>query len=220
MSIHEWQTTEAGHVWTDAGVQLKLDPARGLVDVQVLPDGPVFEQLLGVEIVDAVGLGPHPLFEVGEQPEVVCRQDIALAIYKPTPARPVECHARWRVAGERTFELEISTLTPGQWGGLSVRTCSLLPPGELVSLPDAPVVIHRPADAAVSYIEMCHPHDTAGFDVGTTGVLRFRLFGYDLEKGVILRGRLRGIIVDRPGDLDAARAAYEQLLREPPHLSA
>jgi len=220
MSTHEWQATEAGFRWTGVGVQLKLDPAQGLVDVRVLPGGPAFEQLLGVEIVDAVGLGPRPLFEAGETPEVVCRQDIALVVYKPTPARPVECHARWRVAGERTFELEVSTLTPGLWGGLSVRTCSLLPPGEMVSLPDAPVVIHRPADAAVSYIEICHPHDTTGFDLGTTGVLRFRLFGYDLEKGVILRGRLRGIIADRVSDLGAARAAYEKLLREPPHLSA
>ena len=50
------------------------------------------------------------------------------------------------------------------------------------------IVLYRPAGLDLSYSEMCHPHDGVGVDVtdesGVTAV-RFRLFGHDLEKGVI-----------------------------------
>ncbi len=213
----EWQCSGPHPTWSSDRLRLALEPARGLVDVRLEPEGVQLPQLLGVEIVDAVGLGPRPLVEPGTTPEVVCRQDIVLAIYKPTPARPVECHARWRVNGDRLFDLEVSTLTPGQWGGLSVRTRSTLPGGAIISQTDAPVLIHRLG--VLSYLEMCHPNDTTGFDLLPEGVVRFRLFGHDLEKGVILRGRLRGMVVERRNDEETARKAYQRFLAEPPHLS-
>jgi hypothetical protein len=40
-----------------------------------------------------------------------------------------------------------------------------------------------------------------------------------LEKGVILRGRLRGMIVDRRDDVEEAKIAYAKFIAEPPHLS-
>jgi hypothetical protein len=214
-----WVKTDAGFGGMADGVAVTGDPLRGLA-VADAASGLKLPQLLAVEIIDAAGLGPKPLAEPGTVPECVCRQDVLFAQYPPTAARPVECHARWRVHGAGMFDLEVSALTPGLWGGLSVRTCSTLPGGLVATLAEGepPLVLYRPADLAVTYVEMCHPHDGIGLELDGEQA-RFRLFGHDLEKGVILRGRLRGLIVTRAGDEAAAREAYRAFLREPPNLS-
>lgn len=230
--------------WKMELLSYDFEASRGVVKVRFNPPSRgklraewEFPQLLGVEIVDAVELGPKPLVEEGVEPEVVQREDIVLAIYRPTTSRPVECHARWRIgeligrplAGAScwtacgAFDLEVSTLTPGKWQGLAVRTRSILathndPPGEIKRV--APLlVLYRPPGVTVSYAEMCHPHDGIGVDIDDGRIIRFHLFGHDLEKGVILRGRLRGIIMPREGDEEEAQRAYAQFLKEPPHLS-
>ena len=53
----------------------------------------------------------------------------------------------------------------------------------------------------------------------TPGQPAMKKFGHDLEKGVILRGRLRGMIVPRMVDVAAAHAAYERFVAEPPNLT-
>jgi hypothetical protein len=203
-------------------LRLALDPERGLVGVRFSPANLEWPQLLGVEIVDAAGLGPHRLSEPGALPEIVVRQDAVLAMYKPTAARPVECYARWRVHEQGVFDLEVSALTPGQWHGLSVQTRSLLPAGSSQVLAQYPYLVlsHPQAAPSLSYVEMCHPNDGIGVDLADKNNVRFRLFGHDLEKGVILRGRLRGMIVPREDDVQIARKAYAGFLRELPHLSA
>ncbi|HMP59336.1 MAG TPA: hypothetical protein PKD86_08275, partial [Gemmatales bacterium] len=154
-------------------------------------------------------------------PEVVCRQDILWAQFKPTPRRNVECHARWRVLEPGVLDLQVSTLTPGQWSGLSVQSFTALLPGEIFLLEtDAlPMLFLQPHDVEGSYVEMVHPHDGIGIETDGKGGFRYRLFGHDLEKGVILRGRLRGLVLPRDGDEDAARAAYAEFIKEPPNLS-
>jgi hypothetical protein len=182
-------------------------------------------RILGLEIVDAVELGPKPLATPEQPPQVILRQDTILAQYAPTAERPVECDARWRVQPQGVFDLQISTLTPGKWDGLAVQTLSVLPPGDVVVLDDVSpgIVLCRPAGLQVSYAEFCHPHDGIGLlqtaGEGGTTQIRFRLFGHDLEKGVILRGRLRGVLIPRVVDVAAVRAAYDQFLAEPPHLT-
>jgi hypothetical protein len=84
-------------------------------------------------------------------------------------------------------------------------------------------VLLRPDGAGVSYAEMIHPDDFTFDDLAPDdGGLRLvhRLFGGELEKGVILRARLRGAILPREADGQSARAAYEDLLRAPPPLTA
>jgi hypothetical protein len=66
----------------------------------------------------------------------------------------------------------------------------------------------RLSDAATSYVQMLHPATVAESHVerrsGGRLWLDHRLFfPADLEKGVILRARLRGIFLPRPGDSDA-----------------
>lgn len=47
---------------------------------------------------------------------------------------------------------------------------------------------------------------------------RYGLFGHDLEKGVVLRGRIRGIWVDPSAGDEEVRRRHEAFLQEPPAL--
>jgi hypothetical protein len=47
---------------------------------------------------------------------------------------------------------------------------------------------------------------------------RYGFFGHDLEKGVVLRGRLRGVLLTRPSSPAEIRGRYEAFLSEPPAL--
>ncbi len=210
----------AGH---SGEVQARCDPLQGLA-VQV---GPLrLERILGVEIIDAVDLGVKRLAAPGVMPEVVCRQNSLHVRYQPTADRPVECHALWRIEPEGIFDLEVSALTPGKWSGLAVQTISQFSQGETVLLPGMTpnIVLFRPQGLEMTYAEFCHPDDGIGVASNSPASpsgqeVRFRLFGHDLEKGVILRGRLRGMVVPRPVDEAVARAAYARFLREPPPLT-
>jgi hypothetical protein len=200
---------------------VQCQPLHGLLlQAPTINAGP----LLGLEIVDAIDLGPQPLHTAGQVPDVVIRQDTLLVQYAPTTKRPVECTARWRVLPEGIIDLEVSTLTPGKWDDLAVQTRSTLGAGEIIVDDSVTpgILIYRPTGSQLSYAEFCHPHDgialTTKTDAGITSA-RFRLFGHDLEKGVILRGRLRGILVPRAVDVAAARAAYSRFLTETPNLT-
>ncbi|MFO0813710.1 MAG: hypothetical protein U0796_10855 [Gemmatales bacterium] len=185
--------------------------------------------VLGIEVVDAVNLGPQLLTTEGARPEMVIRQDTLLAHFAPTTRRPVECQARWRVLPEGVLDLEVSTLTPGKWDGLAVQTHSRFKRTSMtaqeVVIDDSVVpgiILYRPAAAQFTYAEFCHPFDGIGLEVKQQDGMhsaRYRLFGHDLEKGVILRGRLRGVLLPRAVDVAAAHAAYQRFLAEPPNLT-
>lgn len=74
-------------------------------------------------------------------------------------------------------------------------------------------------DGAGRYLEMVHHHDVARRWVEKAGdkvvASRCALFGFDLEKGVVLRGRLRGVWV---GDSDDSQNHHQKFLSEPPPL--
>jgi hypothetical protein len=79
-----------------------------------------------------------------------------------------------------------------------------------------------------SYFEMVRPDDCARRIIGETDrrdapsrgtfSIRYGLFGHDLEKGVVLRGRVRGIWGDFGSAGDEIRRQYEAFLGEPPAL--
>jgi hypothetical protein len=129
------------------------------------------------------------------------------------------------MAPEGWIDLEVSTLTPGKWENLGVQTRSQFPPGEIRLLEEVapPILIYRPKGQDISYVEFCHPQDGAALDRETLAdgysATRFKLFGHDLEKGVILRGRLRGQVVPRTDDVQKAKADYQRFLARPPNLS-
>ena len=78
---------------------------------------------------------------------------------------------------------------------------------------------HNPA---ITYGELCHPEDAlaASAEAARGGVeLTTRLFGLPLEKGVILRSRLRGLFVPRQHDEELARSALADFAAAPPPLT-
>jgi hypothetical protein len=220
MSSFAWRPEQNHFVGTLDSLAVRCDPQQGLA-VSASHLGLTLPRILGVEIVSTREQGPMPLAEPDAPPEVVCRQDILWAQFKPTPRRNVECHARWRVLGPGILDLQISTLTPGQWSGLMVQSCTTLLPGDVhLLITDAlPMLLLQPFGSSGSYVEMVHPHDGVGIESDGKGAFRFRLFGHDLEKGVILRGRLRGLILPRDGDEQIALEAYDAFVKEPPNLS-
>ena len=82
--------------------------------------------------------------------------------------------------------------------------------------------------AGERYVEMVQPNDCARRIVGERNPgaapmhgawsIRHGLFGHDLEKGVVLRGRIRGIWLDSDASADDVRRLHEAFLREPPAL--
>jgi hypothetical protein len=75
-----------------------------------------------------------------------------------------------------------------------------------------------------AYVEMVHPNDASRRLVElvvrpdgrpTIASARYALFGHDLEKGVVLRGRFRGVWLAESGDVEAHRLRF---MNEPPPL--
>jgi hypothetical protein len=77
-----------------------------------------------------------------------------------------------------------------------------------------------------SYVEMVHPADfrqaTLTFHGSPVGkfALAHRLFHRRLEKGVILRSRLRGVFVPHDRDMELAAAEYRRFAASEPPLTA
>jgi len=221
-----WERTDTGKA--TARIQdmvLHCDALKGLS----LTAGPMHVHLLlGLEVVDAINLGEQPMASPGSIPDMVIRQNTLTVQYAPTTKRPVECQARWQLHPEGMIDLEVSTLTPGKWDGLAVQTRTHFKthtPDVEVVIDDSvkpAMLIYRPTGLEISYAEFCHPQDGMELyhqtDSGMT-TTRFRLFGHDLEKGVILRGRLRSIVVPRAFDILAAHAARNRFLSETPNLT-
>jgi hypothetical protein len=94
--------------------------------------------------------------------------------------------------------------------------------------PEAMLTISPWRETPGYYLEMAHPQDVArrvtmgrgalppspGFSLG----VRYGLFGHDLEKGVILRGRLRGCWLPSGSTADSCRALLQQFHDMPPPL--
>ena len=91
------------------------------------------------------------------------------------------------------------------------------PPGETTG----PWLASRTGREGWAYVEMARPEDAARRI--TEGTLpchatRYGLFGYDLERGVVLRGRLRAFWLPSGGASNRAETLYRDFLGEPPPL--
>jgi hypothetical protein len=74
--------------------------------------------------------------------------------------------------------------------------------------------LEGPSEAASAYLEMIHPDDSA-LRPGLQSAGRHALFGHDLERGVVLRGRLRGIwLASEPVEAEVSRL-FDEFLKEP-----
>jgi hypothetical protein len=104
---------------------------------------------------------------------------------------------------------------------LSTLPLPASPPSRL-----APWIYAPPGpDPETSYIEMVQPNDVARRIIGgpiaagpssrSAVSMRYALFGHDLEKGVILRARLRGVWIRSNSPEHDADSLLEEFLREP-----
>lgn len=82
-------------------------------------------------------------------------------------------------------------------------------------------IVFRPTGSDLSYVEMVHPADFRQDELVGGGDTPFRvrhhLFDDSLEKGVVLRARLRGVFVPRGSDTQLASEQYAAFrASEPP----
>ena len=143
-----------------------------------------------------------------------------------------------QIASAAVIDLQISVQTPLLDSDPRQTVRSSLPAGEVLRMDGSatkfkPLVLSfdgkrnmeldepqtcylvRPAGTDFSYVEMVHPADAGSSELGDLDAkvgLSHELFVSALEKGVILRARLRGALVPREGDEAAAVGLYADLL--------
>jgi hypothetical protein len=181
--------------------------------------------------------------------EAYVRGSDLVATYAPTAKCQVRPEIYYRALSEAPgmfggIELIVSAQTSLLGVDPALRVESTLPLGEVLalrasdrfeSLAVAPrgltidrapgVFLFRPAGADWSYLEMVFPSDfsTARFSIESEAAHRLRLanrlFPESLEKGVIRRGRLRGLFLARSEDEAAALTAFRAFAASPPPLT-
>ncbi|HQU45056.1 MAG: hypothetical protein B7Z73_12305 [Planctomycetia bacterium 21-64-5] len=198
-----------------------LTPARGLFDVHSAGRWFAGCEFLGVGI-DAAA--PDTLADFYH------RGGDLIARYRQTPQRVFAVEVYWRAGllplGDGRFpycDLLVSVETQLLHSHpLVVAQTRLAPAAGEDVIQGRDYCVARLADAAVSYVELCHPADALGQELQAAheGVLlTTRLLGQPLEKGVILRSRLRGLFVSQADDDLAARAALADFASLPPPLT-
>jgi hypothetical protein len=114
----------------------------------------------------------------------------------------------------------------GREPAVTLRGLTTLPLPESAQFDRRPRVLSPPGgEPGVSYVELAQPNDvsrqvtTEHLEAGATKAVmlstRYCLFGHDLEKGVVLRARLRGIWLQSETPEDDALARNADFLREP-----
>jgi len=123
-----------------------------------------------------------------------------------------------RLSGCEVFKLQRSTTSPT----LSPVECSQRSTTTLGRDAALACCLFRWPGSAMSYVEMVHPLDFYQVElrmVGNELQTTHHLFVDWLEKGVILRSRLRGALVERQNDVSLALDLYQQLCDSPPPLT-
>lgn len=191
-------------------------------------------QLLGVEL-GRPGDAPPP--------DGYVREGDLVATYAPTESLPRRVQTYWRLheAQDRlVLDLQVSVQTPLLDALPRVQVVTRLPQSRLWSLegpgrpltpldrplespaPDFPPYVLVTQPAGITYIELIHPDDFGGFaaEIAEGVSWRHSLFGDSLEKGVILRARLRSLWMPAVEDpAAAATAAFIDFLSDPLPLS-
>ena len=117
------------------------------------------------------------------------------------------------VQNAKLLEWNKQQLTPIEWGDRGFAESS-------------GVAVCQFADSNVSFMTAVHPSDFQSFRfertvMGNTErtVLKLDLFQHELEKGVIRRGRVRGVFLQAGNELEVARKISGDLANQPPPLT-
>jgi hypothetical protein len=168
-----------------------------------------------------------------------------VATYAQTPERNVRPQVYWRYVSPAQqalggLELILSTQTSLLDSEPATALESALPSGEALCFnrqgeatsialdawhtnSAAPrAILFRPEQSELSYLEMVHPSDFAGVQLSqqdNLATVRWHLFPERLEKGVIRRGRVRGVFLPRADDQQLAVVAINEFAVSPLVLS-
>jgi hypothetical protein len=202
---------------------------------------PLSANLLGVLLGQHIETAPTDAYVRGEDLVVTYAQSIGRAlrvqVYWRCVSNPSALVLELQVSVQ-TDELGIATpiVAYSQMAVVEVRrlidsagasfaTLSLKPGSveQLVPQDGPGCLLFDPPAIAWSYAEMIHPADFQADQIGMhapvegrlRATLEHRLFPGSLEKGVILRARLRGMFVPQSGAEHAAAVDYLQFLRAP-----
>jgi hypothetical protein len=201
-------------------------PVAGLANWRGLGETAAAVRVLGIETPTFLAGDRDALVEA------YLRGPDLVAVYREVSDWPVTVHAQWRAISAEssdpvgsaadalaTVELTLSVRTERLESQPELCVASRLPLGELLGVGDVDpsveaegpgCVLLRPGQGDWSYAEMVHPADFAGpeavppADPAGLLVLRHRLFTRCLEKGVLLRTRVRGVFSARTGDTEIA----------------
>ncbi len=154
-----------------------------------------------------------------EAPDVLAGVDVIVSVRTALLDSWPELAVRSRLAAAEVLRLaDVETTQFESCGGV---------PGPQLVLDAAAgpcLFVFRMSDSPFSYAEMTHPADFQGTVLAPAAEspaiveTRHRLFAERLEKGVILRGRVRGVVVNRARDLQIAAACYAAFAAADPPL--
>jgi hypothetical protein len=159
--------------------------------------------------------------------EVLRRLEIGVgSVWSPVPDRSSKCPAYWV---EPRDDQAAALSYDGRESRDFLASLITLPVPADSPHPLDPSLCHFVENSAdPPYAEMVQPNDCARRIIGRPAVessrrvtaswIRYGLFGHDLEKGVVLRGRIRGCWIAASRPEEDARRAYEAFLGEPPPL--
>jgi hypothetical protein len=135
--------------------------------------------------------------------------------------RTQQLNSRSELTLETRFQAEevlhLADASTARWASISEAGSTSL------TQPDQPrCVLVRLDGGQMSYVEMLVPADSSADEVvaGREAAIRHRVFAHTLEKGVIVRIRIKGVLVVRQGDAQVAVAVYRHFTGEEPPLGS
>jgi len=229
-------TASATSRWTLTGTaaQLRVASLHAAVDL-ARPDRGLFDLRYGIDVAGSFSacLGIATLRGAGDdvaQAETYVRGDDLVATYLQNAGRPFRLQSYWRsldagslaeVAGAAVVELQASINTSLLDTQPTVDVTTTANGGVWRELASQQFLF-RPHHADWSYWEAAHPSDQSACRLteNECGLhLTHTLFDRPLEKGVILRSRVRGAFLPRATDEAAAAAFFDAFAKSEPPLT-
>jgi len=145
--------------------------------------------------------------------------DTSLAVARRSPASNLgECSTRRTIASRRTA-IRRRTICR------NAKARAVIPSCPSSTRPIARLLFVSANRIGPSYIEMVHPADFRqttfdGWPIPRRSFAFASLFAERLEKGVILRSRIRGLFIARSHDTETARTEYRRFAASEPPLTA
>jgi hypothetical protein len=242
-----WQLTEdRATVALDAfcGRIDLAQPHNGFLETLLAGQPILAAQLLGIAASSPVSV-PH-----APPQEAYVRGADLIAVYEASDAWPIRVDAVWRgirPTSSEKFLAAVDLIVSVRTGLLDSRpelsVQSVIPASDVLRLQSATpfaatssapacteeglgCTLFRLPHLALSYAEMVHPADYQQEELVPVGAsdsllrISHQLFRTTLEKGVMLRARVRGVLLDRCDDIRIATECYAAFAAAEPPLGA